>query len=1172
MKRWLCCILTLSIAMTFISLPASASASEGVDLMLPDSLQIIEEEAFAGNTSISSVMIMNQVKEIRSRAFAGCSNLQNVYLGNTPNLIIADNAFEGCGRLAFYVYPDTEGEKYARSHGHVCNLITQGSPSWEKTMSLVAKAGKPSMVFQDGETGQDISTMRIIVRRTVNYLPDISDLNPVDIIAKYKTDSDTYIIQFSTVEDTRSAMRRLEADGCSAYVEADKWSELDLVTSSAIVGGEWTNPDPMGFETYVQYLSGNSAGQQIIAVVDSGIQIRSHYSSILLSQRGINTLEDYDGQTWQFDSINHGSSIASVIKNCVGNANVKILPVRVYGGSGDYDDALVAEGIDYAVDNGANIINLSFKLSRSGVVTDAINRATKKGCTVVVAAGNQNRNISNVFPANLSNVITVSGLSHDYELYVDSSDATIGSNFGAGIDYCAPYSYVKDLSSGSLRFGTSFSAPIIASAIALVNLDKYHSIADMQDSCALKTDKNSFGHGMPQLQKLSVIKPVSIQLNTELPDKMKIGDSIDLSWTIKPSNTTNKTVTASSSESSVLDFTQSSDGAITLKAVGQGTANFTLTVNDSTVSVSSKNIVVEQPVTSLTITGAPAKLIVGKTVQLSAMVSPSDATTKTYTWHSANNCASVDPVSGLVTGLSDGYAEIYATAEDGYGAKSNTLRFQVITQPDAESVSLYINNELVNDQTLQLKPDDIKTITFSILPSEAEQKVEFESTDNDVITVAQNGVITAKKSGTATIYAYASTGRNIRAKVNFKVLVLPDGITISCAGSTTINVGDQLQFNAVLSPNNVSDECKTITWTSSNPTVASVDGNGKVTAKSMGNTQIYATTSNGITSSAQTVTVRQPYTLAFNSVGGTEISSRTAYSGEAIGSLPVPTKDYYHFVGWFWTNPTTGQDESVNESRQFTSSTTITLFAKWEEKPLSGWVTEDKVPAGARIMQTSWSYREDTESTSSSVSGWTANGSYWNKTGTGSKQYASFPSTYDTSHATYKELNGSAYGAYENESAKRTVSNTHSGYVYWHWAYNVPYANRSDRWISDRKQVAGSSRQLKDYYYQYFYAFKSTTNAPAFNDGFSWTWGANAQYDSSKQTYNCANCLPSGADTSATSGLATPRFLRLDYYTSSYTDYQKIYKYYRNVSYSTTDPGNGSSISNKVKYVKYQEK
>ena len=316
------------------------------------------------------------------------------------------------------------------------------------------------------------------------------------------------------------------------------------------------------------------------------------------------------------------------------------------------------------------------------------------------------------------------------------------------------------------------------------------------------------------------------------------------------------------------------------------------------------------------------------------------------------------------------------------------------------------------------------------------------------------------------------------------------------------------------------------------------------------------------------------YTVTFN-VNGGETASPTSMQvtyDSTYGTLATVRRAGYTLDGWY----TAASDGTkILSSTKVTITSAQTLYAHWTQNPELGWVRADEAPSDAIITQTSWSYREDTESTSSSMSGWTSNGSRWSDTpyATGSKQYASFPSTYKTSHSTYTELNGSAYassGGGTNDSTWRKVTNTHAGYVYWHWAYNAAYANVTSRWISDRNQTAGSSRGLSDYVYCYFYAFKSTTNAPKFTDDFTWTWGAGAKYDSSKVTYNCANCLPSGANTSSTSGLNNPRFLRLEYFTSTYSDYQKIYKYYRNVNYSTTDPGDGSSISNKVKYVKYR--
>ena len=252
----------------------------------------------------------------------------------------------------------------------------------------------------------------------------------------------------------------------------------------------------------------------------------------------------------------------------------------------------------------------------------------------------------------------------------------------------------------------------------------------------------------------------------------------------------------------------------------------------------------------------------------------------------------------------------------------------------------------------------------------------------------------------------------------------------------------------------------------------------------------------------------------------------------------------------------------------------VTVFAHWTLNAESDWVLASTVPSDAQITNTKWVYdfTETKESENSSESGWTQTGSYWKQTGSGTTNYASFPSTFKTSHSIYTSLAKSAYTASETATTKREVSNNWAGYIYWHWAYNAPYRNNTGRWISDRNQTAGSSRGLADYPYCYFYAFMSTTNAPKLS-GFTYTWGANAKHNSSATTYNCSSCLPSGADTSATSGLNNPRFLRFDYYTSTYTDYQKIFQYKKvTQKESTNEVTSVANISNVQKYVKYRKK
>jgi len=107
-----------------------------------------------------------------------------------------------------------------------------------------------------------------------------------------------------------------------------------------------------------------------------------------------------------------------------------------------------------------------------------------------------------------------------------------------------------------------------------------------------------------------------------------------------------------------------------------------------------------------------------------------------------------------------------------------------------------------------------------------------------------------------------------------------------------------------------------------------------------------------------------------------------------------------------------------------------------------------------------------------------------------------------------------------------------------------------------------------NYHFQYFFAFESTTNCPTVSNGSTRPTGLTS--------YNCSsiikNVTTEAQRNSATSGVGSNYFLRFETFNSPYTDYQKIFKYYRNINYTSTDPGTGSNITNKVKYVKYREK
>ena len=237
----------------------------------------------------------------------------------------------------------------------------------------------------------------------------------------------------------------------------------------------------------------------------------------------------------------------------------------------------------------------------------------------------------------------------------------------------------------------------------------------------------------------------------------------------------------------------------------------------------------------------------------------------------------------------------------------------------------------------------------------------------------------------------------------------------------------------------------------------------------------------------------------------------------------------------------------------YSNVVTLTVYKPATE---SDWVLESQAPAGAEITARSWSYRESTSSTSSSMSGWVYNGSRWEYSSSDSKQYCdSFPNGFDTSNSIYTWLNGSPYSGWDDGSTKREVSNSWAGYVYWHWMYDCGGANAYNRCIAHKKGYS-SDVANSNFNYKYFGAFTSTNNYGTVGN----QWGQSGVY----QWYHVTD-RKSYADTQG-----SYYWYRVNYYTSSYTDYTKYYDYYRDLYYQTTDPGNGSNISNKVAYVKYK--
>lgn len=303
------------------------------------------------------------------------------------------------------------------------------------------------------------------------------------------------------------------------------------------------------------------------------------------------------------------------------------------------------------------------------------------------------------------------------------------------------------------------------------------------------------------------------------------------------------------------------------------------------------------------------------------------------------------------------------------------------------------------------------------------------------------------------------------------------------------------------------------------------------------------------------------FNITFNANGGavSQTAKEVVY-GDQVGSLPTPTKDYYNFDGWY-TEASEGQ--KYTEATVFETANDIILYAHWTLKPTSGWVLADNRPSGSQVVNQKWTYdqRTNTESRNTSLPGYTQYDSYWVQSGSGQTNYASFPSGFDTGHYIYNNFAKSPYTPYENATSKREVSNDNwAGYVYWHWAYNAAFYNETRRAISSRYLGSGDG----GFCYGYFYAFTNSTNFPYLDNYY-----CNSQ---NLPSYNCWSAL-SGYNAQNISGLCTPRFFRFDYYTSRYTDYYKMFRYYKiDAKESSSEVSAGGLISNVQRWVQYREK
>ncbi len=254
--------------------------------------------------------------------------------------------------------------------------------------------------------------------------------------------------------------------------------------------------------------------------------------------------------------------------------------------------------------------------------------------------------------------------------------------------------------------------------------------------------------------------------------KLKVGDTSTISATISPSNATNRDLTWESSDEDIVTI---SNNEVT--AVSAGTATITVTSSNG-VSASCevevkgpdlKEEVVLEEISDITLSKTELTMYTGNVDTIQAIISPSFVKDIKLTWKSNNPNVVVVNNYGSVRAVGKGFARITVSS----GSISSECQITVKDRPSSYKSDIHVTNLSLkgnihpDKDVIDLKPMEHETLLISFEPYNASNKsVTWKSSNPSVVEVDDNGIVLAKKVGSADIIAKSKDGTETRIKIN----------------------------------------------------------------------------------------------------------------------------------------------------------------------------------------------------------------------------------------------------------------------------------------------------------------------------------------------------------------------------------------------------------------------
>ena len=365
---------------------------------------------------------------------------------------------------------------------------------------------------------------------------------------------------------------------------------------------------------------------------------------------------------------------------------------------------------------------------------------------------------------------------------------------------------------------------------------------------------------------------------------MLINATYSLQAEVLPANATNKTIVWSSNKISVATVNQ--NGTITAHNVG--TALIIATASNGIADTCEVQVL---PINAedISLNISDLSLAIDESQQIFATILPENTTTKTIIWSVSNSSIATVDQTGIITAHTVGVTQLFAYTHNGlYDICTITVTDAPVL---ADSISIIASKDSINiDEILQIYTEFYPTNTTN-------KSIIWSSQNSSIATITQSGQIKGISAGTTIIEARTSNGITKTFEITVREL-LASSIQLQ-ASSLYLDPEQTVTLEASILPIKTSN--KSVTWHSDDTSVATVNEYGLVTTITPGITNIWATTSNGITTSC---------TIHVNEIAPSEIHIDTIFSSMLVDEtiqLSVsfnPTKTTLQDVQWTSTDQT----------------------------------------------------------------------------------------------------------------------------------------------------------------------------------------------------------------------------------------------------------------------------